>query len=154
MIGFLSVASMSNNLVMFMPIVIHGWLTCAQISTQTLDTPFNYILIAPLKKVLDLATSNRHEYEKMKCDLEIYLGICLLLGWFIGLSNIVSIILYWQVLRVRYMINPPVKKAFGRLDRNIRTQVLPRCPELVTRGYDFISNFSTSMGSLPNQSSG
>jgi hypothetical protein len=95
MIGFLSVASMSNNLVMFMPIVMHGWLTCAQISTETLDTPFNLLLVAPVKKVLDLASSNRHEYLKMKCDLEIYLGICLLLGWFIGLSQIVSIILYW-----------------------------------------------------------
>lgn len=128
MIGFLSVASMSSNLVMFMPIVMHGWLTCAQISTETLDTPFNLLLIAPVKKVLDLATNNRNEYFKMKCDLEIYLGICLLLGWFIGLSQIVSIILYWQVLRVRYMINPPVQKAFGRLNRNIRAQVLPRCP--------------------------
>jgi len=121
MIGFLSVASMTNNLVMFLPIVMHGWLTCAQITSQTLDPPLNLILVGPIKRVFDLATNSRREYEKMKCDLEVYLGISLFLGWFIGVSNIIQIVLYWQVLRVRYMINPPVKKAFGRLDRNVRT---------------------------------
>lgn len=94
--GYLSVASMagSYSFIMYVPVLMHGWLTCAQICTEGVSSPYNLILIGPIKKVLDIATTNRAEYMKMKCDIEIYLGIYLTMGWFIGLSQIISVILY------------------------------------------------------------
>ena len=54
-----------------------------------------------------------------KADIEIYLGIYLIVVWFIKRSHIFSIVVYWQLLRVRYMIGGLMAEAFKRLDRKL-----------------------------------
>ena len=121
MLGYMSVASMvtSMNFVMFVPILMHGWLTCGQIAAQGAPAPYSAILIGPIKTLLEAANARRSEYLNMKCDIEVYLGVYLIVVWFFGMSQILSIVLYWQVLRVRYMINASVKEAFTRFDNVI-----------------------------------
>ena len=54
-----------------------------------------------------------------KSDIDIYLGIYLIVVWFFKRSHIFSIVVYWQVLRVRYMIGGLISDAFRRLDRKL-----------------------------------
>lgn len=57
----------------------------------------------------------------LKADLEVYLGLYLIFAWFLRRSHLFSILLYWQLLRIRYMIGDGglIREAFRRLDRRI-----------------------------------
>ena len=54
-----------------------------------------------------------------KTDIEIYLGLYLIVVWFVKRSHLFSIVVYWQLLRVRYMIGGLTSEAFTRLDRKL-----------------------------------
>jgi hypothetical protein len=51
--------------------------------------------------------------------MEIYVGIYLVLGIFIGGSTLMSAIMYWQMVRLRYMVSVPTQLAFQRLDQSL-----------------------------------
>jgi hypothetical protein len=42
---------------------------------------------------------------ELKGDIEVYLGFYLIVVWAFGWSHLVAIMLYWQVLRIRYMLS-------------------------------------------------
>ena len=46
----------------------------------------------------------------------MYLGIYLIAVWFVGWSNFLTIVMFWQIMRVRYMMNAHSKAAFRRID--------------------------------------
>jgi hypothetical protein len=54
MVGFMSVAAMagSGSFIMMVPILMHGFITCGQISTENVQQPFNLILVSPIKNTL------------------------------------------------------------------------------------------------------
>ena len=54
-----------------------------------------------------------------KSDIEIYLGLYLIAAWFFKKSHLIGIVVYWQLLRVRYMIGGLMGDAFHRLDRKL-----------------------------------
>ena len=85
----------------------------------------------------------------MRADLEVYTGFYLIIGWFFGMSQIISIVLYWQCLRVRTMLNDNTKHAFYRFDQMIQTNVLSKLPAFAAKPYHFCRSFLISMGSPP-----
>jgi hypothetical protein len=48
----------------------------------------------------------------MKGDLEVYLGFYLIVMWFFRRSHLFSILIYWQLLRIRYMQDGLTARAF------------------------------------------
>ena len=52
----------------------------------------------------------------VKADTEIYVGFYLVVMVFVGSSSIVSVFLFWQMMRMRYMMNQSTQMAFQRLD--------------------------------------
>ena len=57
------------------------------------------------------------EYGRfVRADLEIYVGFFLTGLIFFGQSNFVNVFLYWQMMRMRYMMNMQCQMAFQRLD--------------------------------------
>lgn len=89
----------------------------------------------------------------MRADLEVYTGFYLIFGWFFGMSTLVSIILYWQVARVRAMLNTQTKLGFIRFDENLNTYLISKLPAVARKPYDFIKSFMVSMGSPPKPAS-
>jgi len=41
----------------------------------------------------------------MKADIEVYAGFYLIVGLFIGNTSLIGVVFYWQMLRMRYMMN-------------------------------------------------
>ena len=41
----------------------------------------------------------------MRSDIEVYIGLYLIVVWFLGWSSFIEIILYWQLMRMRYMMS-------------------------------------------------
>ena len=56
---------------------------------------------------------------ELKHDLEIYLGIYLIVAILIGWSYFLQILVYWQFLRIKYAINYNAQAAFRRVDGKI-----------------------------------
>jgi len=52
----------------------------------------------------------------VKADTEIYVGFYLVVMIFVGNSSMVSVFLFWQMMRMRYMMNQSTQMAFQRLD--------------------------------------
>jgi len=41
----------------------------------------------------------------MRHDMEVYMGVYLTLGILIGISSILTTLLYWQIMRMRYLMS-------------------------------------------------
>ncbi|CAK4238286.1 unnamed protein product [Aphanomyces euteiches] len=60
------------------------------------------------------------------------------------------LLVYWQLLRIRYMISPQLKNAFADLDRAIATLVYhPRCPSIVATGYAKLKDMMAKAVAMP-----
>lgn len=154
MMGFMSVASMSHNSVMimiYMPVFIHGYLTCGKIieNPTGVAAPFTTLLMAPIAKLMNYGNANRASLITMRADLEVYTGFYIIIGWFFGMTQLIQIMLYWQCTRVRAMLNVQTKLAFIRFDEMIQQNVLNRLPAIAHKPYNFIKTFMVSMGSPP-----
>ena len=45
-------------------------------------------------------------FVELKSDAEVYIGIFAIVGVFIGMSNILFIFVYFQMMRIKYLVNP------------------------------------------------
>ena len=104
---------------MYLPIVMYAVLLCGKLSREDIAYPYSLVLKTPFKRILDAINERRAEANILRGDIEIYVGLYLLIGWFFSLSILLQILLYWQVLRIRYMLNDEIKAAFGRFDGNV-----------------------------------
>jgi hypothetical protein len=88
--------------------------------------------------------------------MEVYIGIYLIVVWFLGWSTLLSIMMYWQIMRLRYMINANTKSAFGRLHGKINAVLAkPFAPGIVRNLYLKASGFLSSMADAEmNQAAG
>ena len=81
----------------------------------------------------------------MKHDCEVYMGLYLTFGILIGSSGIMTALLYWQIMRMRYLMSPPCQQAWGRFDVNASALFAKSwCPGLVARGYAMVRKFFKS----------
>ena len=127
MLSLLMIASMANGLAMMMvcwgPIVIHGLLVCCWISNDmTHVTGFYVKAIEMVKKtgLLKKVSDNQSKLWIMRHDIEVYMGVYVTLGIIIGGSSIVQALLYWQIMRMRYLMSPACQQAFQRFDQGAR----------------------------------
>ena len=91
--------------------------------------------------------SNQTSLNLMKHDIEVYLGFYMIAMTFIGAGSLVAIMLYFQFMRVRYMVNYGCQAAWKRMDDTIKKNVLdsPRCPSIVRTIYQKVKGFMISM---------
>ena len=71
------------------------------------------------REYLNQGLRDRRKVMEYKSDIEIYLGLYLIAAWFFKKSHLFGIFVYWQLLRVRYMIGGLMGDAFHRLDRKL-----------------------------------
>jgi hypothetical protein len=71
------------------------------------------------REYLNQGLRDRGKVMEYKSDIEIYLGLYLIIAWFFKKSHLFGIVVYWQLLRVRYMIGGLMGDAFNRLDRKL-----------------------------------
>jgi len=99
MFGMLTIASMNPRaFICFGPLFLHGALTCANIAQnpEFVSGPaLSLINIGFLKNQLAKVQDSREGFTQMKFDMEVYMGVFLVVGIFLGMSNFLSVILYF-----------------------------------------------------------
>ena len=78
----------------------------------------------------------------MKHDLEVFEGVYLTIGLLVGVSGIVSTLMYWQIMRMRYLMSPACQEAYTRFDASV-SEMLGRswCPAFVGSIYAKVRGF-------------
>ena len=80
----------------------------------------------------------------IKSDMEVYCGFFLVVMVFMGGANFVSVVMFWQMQRMRYMMNMNTQLAFSRLDVKI-VQWLTYAPPIVGSTYGTIKGYLGGM---------
>ncbi|KAE9030477.1 hypothetical protein PR003_g10113 [Phytophthora rubi] len=89
---------------------------------------------------------------QVAANIDVAIGVALILEMLTPARNFLLLVLYWQVLRVRYMISPQLQEAFRALHTTILTVVHhPRCPAMVGAAYLKIHAFAVKMGDAAQQ---
>ena len=79
---------------------------------------------------------------QLRHDLEVYMGIYLTLGIFLGISSIMTTILYFQIMRMRYMMSPACQQAYTRFDASVSGYLgMKWCPAFIGGIYVKIRSF-------------
>ncbi|KAJ0404904.1 hypothetical protein ATCC90586_001012 [Pythium insidiosum] len=93
-----------------------------------------------------------HRMPQVAATVEVAIGLAIAFELLTPARNFLLVMLYWQLLRVRYMISPPLQDAFRRLNASILSITShPRCPPVVGRLYSKIRSFATSMTDVAQQ---
>ncbi len=119
MLPYLGVVAVSGagNLILYMPIILHAFLEISPIFNDILTRKPNapILSIAMVKGYIQKGVQHKMQFIELKADSEVYIGIYLIVVWFLGWSSLLTIMMYWQIMRLRYMINVNTKSAFARV---------------------------------------
>ncbi|OQR93695.1 hypothetical protein THRCLA_08369 [Thraustotheca clavata] len=93
-----------------------------------------------------------HRTPQVVANLDVGIGLCLILELFTPARNFMLLLIYWQLLRIRYMVSPQLKNAFGQLDQTLTALVYhPRCPTAIATGYNKLKDMLAGMVKMPTQ---
>ena len=139
--------------------------------TQTLTDRINYYMLLPVvvsaiialcdnaramnvniggvKSYIDLVNKNEEQLIQSKSYIEVAIGFVSVLGIFLKLNSILTQIIYWQLMRVRYTLNPYIKQSFTDLN-NLANQFKnsDKCPGPVKFVIDKIQLAFSYMGKM------
>jgi len=75
-------------------------------------------------------------------DCEVYMGFYLTFGILLGNSGIMTALLYWQIMRMRYLMSPACQQAWTRFDQMASVLFAKSwCPGIVAKGYAAVRGF-------------
>mmetsp|Transcript_17783 Transcript_17783/g.30123 ORF Transcript_17783/g.30123 Transcript_17783/m.30123 type:complete len:175 (+) Transcript_17783:392-916(+) len=108
----ISVFVTRGGLMIYGPLLISAGLALAIEFKRMLDAnPSTPVLSSQMVKEWVIKGSQpalQDQGRQMKADLEIYAGIYLIVGIFIGGSTLMNALMFWQMMRLRYMMNSSV----------------------------------------------
>ncbi|CAI5713295.1 unnamed protein product [Peronospora destructor] len=143
---------------------LHSLLQVLGLADSTVVTFVTSKVLVPLTSVIitdpsfsTLATRAKWAklYTRMPqvaANIDVAIGIALLLEMLLPSRNFLLLVLYWQVLRIRYMISPQLQEAFRALHGTILTLVNhPRCPAVFSVVYGKIHAFAVKMSDAAQQ---
>ncbi|RHY58915.1 hypothetical protein DYB26_004565 [Aphanomyces astaci] len=91
-----------------------------------------------------------HRVPSLVATLEVAIGLSLILELLTPNRNFMLLLVYWQLLRIRYMISPQLKNAFADLDRVVTTAAFhPRSPPIVGTAYSKLKDMLAKMVAVP-----
>lgn len=146
-------------------------------SLQILTDRFNYYLIVPicisvivglcenisnsrLKKInrlkdeVQFINTNKEQLIQDRSYLELAIGFITIFGVFLKINSLLTPLIHWQLLRVRYGLNPYIKRSFLDLNKIINMfKDSKKCPFIIKIIIQKIQNFFEYMGKIDTTNS-
>lgn len=140
----MSIIMAPKGLFLYTPLMISALLNLASEFKKSLDTnpSFPVLSISAIKNyILKGAGAPFQEQGRLiRGNIEVYVGFYLIAAIPIGMSNIMAAMMYWQMMRMRYMMNPIIQGAFTKLHNDIQGYLAYQyVPGFVGKAYGFIS---------------
>ena len=87
------------------------------------------LTVGGVKKYVDLVNNKKEEIIQSKSHIEVAIGFVCVAGIFLKINSFLTPIIYWQLLRVRYTLNPYIKQSFVELNNKANEiKNSPKCP--------------------------
>ncbi|CDW87014.1 secy-independent transporter protein [Stylonychia lemnae] len=152
MITYVGTLTMSSgSLIMYVPLILSAFLEISPSGKKFIEQYQRIPFVSYFKDTFDKGVTLKSQFIEMRSDFEVYIGLYLIVVWFIGWSNFLQIIIYWQLMRVRYMMSANLQAAFRRLDTKISGYLQsPSVPEVVRTVYIKMKSFLAGMAEQPN----
>jgi Transmembrane protein 33/Nucleoporin POM33 len=149
-IPYLGVVAMSGtaNFILYMPLILQGYLEVAPLFKEILDRKPTALIISTnlVKGYILKGVQHRTQLHELKSDIEVYIGIYVIVAWFIGWTSILTIMMYWQIMRLRYMMSGAVQASFTRVNSKILAYLNHRMvPAIVRNLYLKVAGFLSGM---------
>ena len=149
----MSVLMAPKSFFLYTPLIISAALNLASEFKKTLDTnpSFPVLSIGALKNnILKGAGAPFQEQGRViRGSIEVYVGFYLIAAIPIGMSNIMAAMMYWQMMRMRYMMSPIIQGAFSKLHNDIQGYLAYQyVPGFVGKAYGLISGGLSSMADV------
>ena len=136
------------NYYMMLPVVISAIIAiCDNLNSLNLNIGF--------KNYIDLINNKREDLIQSKSYIEVAIGFVSIAGIFLKINSIITPILYWQIMRVRYTLNPYIKKSFSDLNdlaNNIKNN--EKCPAPIKFLIEKVQWAFSFMGKITNPQAG
>ena len=133
-LGYMAVVMFlgGGSIIIYSPIIVFIFIFASEVGIETLNKNPNTPILSFFKDYMQKGVTGKNNFLSLKSDLEIYIGIYLVVGWFLGWSNIISIFFYWQYMRLKYMLNYSTQLSFRTMSSKIDGFVLgPNVPSII-----------------------
>ena len=137
------------NYYMMLPVVISAIIAICD-NLNSLNLKFG-----PIKSYVDLINNKKEDLLQSKSYVEVAIGFVSIAGIFLKINSILTPIIYWQLMRVRYTLNPYIKKSFSDLNdlaNNIKNN--EKCPGPIKFVIEKVQWAFSFMGKMSNPQTG
>lgn len=123
---------------------------CENVHSRKIEDKFPFF-----KKYVDWVIKNKIQINIHRAESEIFVGVLLIFGLFFKLNSIFSVIAYWQISRVKYIMSSDLQKAYYNANcalNNIKNN--NACPGLIKKAIDTVQWAFEKFGKIntdPNQ---
>ena len=140
-------------------------------SVQIVIERFNYYLIFPViisavialsdnmrsfnaklplaQQYIDLINNKKEEIIQTRSHVEVAIGFVSIIGIFLKLNSFLTPIIYWQMVRVKYTLNPYIKQSFKEINQfanDVKNN--EKCPGIVKTIIDKVQWAVDYMGKM------
>ena len=137
------------NYYMMLPVVVSTIIAiCDNLKSMNLS-------LGGLNSYIDMVNNKKEELTQSKSYIEVAIGFVSIAGIFLKLNSILTPIIYWQLMRVRYTLNPYIKKSFSDLnDLANKLKNNDKCPGPVKFIIEKVQWAFSFMGKISNPQNG
>jgi hypothetical protein len=125
--------------------------TCIGIVVYTAENlkTLNMVTNALFTKYINLITSKQNELLQCRAHVEIANGFLLVIGFFLKTNSLILPILYWQTMKVKYVMNPYIQNSFRLLNQKVNAfKNQPNTPALMKTAIEKIQWLFEYMGKV------
>ena len=130
------------NYYMLLPVAISSIVAIAE------DLKDNQLIFNYINNYISSVNKVREKLIQDKTHLEIVIGFLLIFGTSIGINTLKTPIIYWHILRFRYIVNPYVHNSFAELNKKVETfKGSDKCPgfliyiiEKIQKMFNYLGN--------------
>ena len=131
------------NYYMLFPVIISTILAlCDNARALSVKMPFG-------QDYVDFVNNKKEEIIQSRAHVEVAIGFVSIIGIFLKLNSILTPVIYWQMIRVRYTLNPYIKQSFTEIN-NFATQFKnsDKCPAIIKTIIDKVQWAIEYMGKM------
>ena len=131
------------NYFMLFPVIISTILAlCDNVRVLNVKMPFG-------QQYLDLVNNKKEEIIQSRAHVEVAIGFVSIIGIFLKLNSILTPVIYWQMIRVRYTLNPYIKQSFTEIN-NFANEFKnsEKCPAIIKTVIDKVQWAIEYMGKM------
>ncbi len=105
-----------------------------------------------VQQYVDLVNNKREEIIQSRSHIEVTIGFVSIIGIFLKLNSVLTPIIYWQMIRVRYTLNPYIKQSFKEINQYANDfKNSEKCPGIAKTIIDKVQWAVDYMGKMYSQ---